>query len=169
MNLQNLDWRLYKLKRSPLDIFMSRSALYSFIERGVGRYRQTKSSIRNYFYGYFSPDNEELLGKSFGYLISMRDLTQKKGIDFSVVIYPLLYKDFFGKYTFSPIHRKVMQFCNEQSIECLDAYVPFSGYYSFKEFMVHPGLDAHPNGEANRLVAQYLARHSKMLQKYRTQ
>lgn len=73
-----------------------------------------------------------------------------------IIIYPLFYKDVFGKYPFIPLHSFLKKACEERGILCIDAYPAFDKYYSLAKFTVHP-IDFHPNGAANRLIVEYLA------------
>ena len=83
----------------------------------------------------------------------MNEMAKEKEIPFNIVIYPLLYKNLWGRYPFKPIHTLLIDFCKNNSLKCVDGYLAFDSYRSLKKFTVHP-VDYHPNRLANELMVQ---------------
>lgn len=130
--------------------------LFGLIKKAMVINRETSLSIQNYRDVYFSPRNTASLRRGLGELQAMHGLAKQDGIKFTVVIYPLLYKDFLGRYPFLKIHDLLMGFCEENHINCIDGYNAFKDSYSLAPFTVHP-VDFHPNGKANRRLVDYLS------------
>ena len=152
IDFQNIRWHNVKADKSLL----SKSTLYTLIRKAIILRKESRLTTQNYLDMYFSPDNKGQLAETKDLFLSMRDILREHGINFCVVIYPLLYKDPLGKYPFLPIHDLLTTFFRENNILCIDAYPAFADYYSLKRFIVNP-IDYHPNDVANAKVVDYLA------------
>ena len=85
----------------------------------------------------------------------MNEHSRRSGKELYTILYPLLHKDLLGNYPFKPIHEKLMGFCAERGLKCIDALPAFESHRSMKPFIVHE-VDYHPNGAANRVVSKFL-------------
>ncbi len=93
-----------------------------------------------------NPDGVKYLNKGFSVLSG-----HVNQANIAVVIYPLI-EDFRGEYSFSPIHKKIMQISNQVSLPIHDLTADFRGQ-DHRKLWVHP-VDHHPNGKANAIAAK---------------
>ncbi len=162
IDFQNIRWEKLQKKNSPISGILSKSIIYTLIEEALILKRESGLTVQNYLDMYFDHINEKELNETLELLQDIFSAAGKRNVKFSVVIYPLLYKDIFGIYPFKSIHNLLMSFCRTQGITCIDALPAFEKYYSLKRFTVHP-IDYHPNGLANRSVVDYLVRKYKFI------
>jgi len=132
------------------------SKLFMWLRRRFLMLGDTKKTVQLYLDAYFSKENAHKLKETFHGIkeIDMKLKSKKKR--FTLLIYPLLYKA-KGVYPFQKIHKKLLNFCKEQGIHCVDILPAFAGYPSLRNFIVHP-IDFHPNSKANRIVTNYIKR-----------
>lgn len=155
IDFENLRWTNLPKDQGWAAEFLSRSALYKFVRTTAILHRETALTIQNYRDMYFSAENKNELDLTFDRLIAMNQLARAKGARFTLVIYPLLYKDLWGAYPFQSIHNLLMDACRQHNINCIDGIGAFDGAYNMKQFIVHP-VDFHPNGLANARMADFL-------------
>lgn len=158
-DFENIRWIRRRPAQNPLIRLLERSTLLSLIERTFILQRESALTVSNYRAMYTPGMNKEALEKTTQTLIAIQKQAREKGVRFSVVIYPLLYKDILGRYPFAFIHAWVKRTCDAHNIPCIDVYPALQQSYSLKEFTVHP-IDYHPNGQANKRVAAYLKTHA---------
>ena len=162
IDFQNIIWENMEKKNNLISDILSRSIIYTLIEKAIILKRESRLTTKNYLDMYFDRINEEELKETLELLRKINSMAEKSNVKFSVVIYPLLYKDIFGVYPFKSIHNLLRTVCKAYNITCVDALAAFEKYYSLKRFIVHP-IDYHPNGSANRLVIDYLVKKYKFL------
>jgi len=153
IDFQNIRWLNYKETPGFFEKLLSHSALYSLFKKSFILHKESKATVDHYLSAY-SDKNKKELTRTLDLLTDMNELLKKNHIGFGVIIYPLLYKDIFGRYPFVTIHQFLLKFCAEHSLKCVDALATFSKYYSLKKFTVH-AVDYHPNGDANKQVATH--------------
>lgn len=136
--------------------FWERFALYEFAIRRIVMKEEERATISDYNAMYFNVQNEEGRTKTFQMLREMNDIAAAHSKKLTIVIYPLLYKDRFGRYPFEAVHSLILNYCKEHSLHCVDASKVFDRYFSMSRFHVN-SIDFHPDGDANRLVVDYLA------------
>ena len=137
--------------------FLSQFAWVRFLENTIVLHQEYNFlTIQIYRDIYFSPDNAKEVQQTMDDLVAMDRLVKQHGAALTVVIYPFIYKDAWGNYPFLPIHRFMMDFCDQHQVTCIDGYEAFKGFNSMKPFTVHPA-QAHPNGLANRTLIDYMA------------
>lgn len=85
--------------------------------------------------------------------LMMKDLCQKNGIKFIIILYPNMQN--FENNPAVPVHKKIVDFCRENNIICLDLLPGFRGLKA-SEFWATK-LDFHPNAKAHDIAAKYLA------------
>ena len=157
IDFQNLKWFGERRINSPLSSVLSMSAIYRRLNRVLILRMESKRTIQNYLDMYNRDLNRARLEKTVGLLIDMSNAAKEKKVRFSIVMYPLLYKDLTGNYPFDDIHALLGEICRRNGISFIDLEPAFENHDSFKEFVVHR-LDYHPNGLANALVVDYLYR-----------
>jgi len=158
VDFENIFWRSAGEDRSQLPDYIKDSTLYHLWRKARILTHESKMTVRHYHECYFGEDNQEARNRSMDILLDMQRLAQEHDIKFYLVIYPLLYKDMWGRYPFVAIHQYIMDFCRMHGVACIDAYPAFEEYYSLKKFTVHE-IDYHPSGLSNRTVVDYLAQH----------
>lgn len=159
-NLQVVRWRMLKQKYPGVNNLLANTGIFRLLKMGFVLHSESQKTIRNYFAMYFGSSNRQRLDETYNFLVEMNSLAKNNGVNFQVVIYPLLYKDIFGRYPFIPIHNLIKRMCQRNNISCIDAYPALEKYYSFKKFIVHP-IDHHPNGLANATIVKYLVESDK--------
>jgi len=123
------------------------------------KFWETRLTVDEYRRLYFDPSYKTNQNQTEKFIVYIDRILQDKKVDLTVVIYPLLYKDWFGRYPFQPIHDLIMDYCRANEIHCVDGIDAFKDYRTMKSFVVHP-IDYHPNGRANRLLVNYLAENN---------
>jgi len=166
VDFQNIRWFNVKRPHNFFTGILSKSNIYHLVEDSIILHQESGLTIKNYLDMYFSPANLNELKRTINLLISMNNRSKGKGVNFRIVIYPLLYKDIFGRYPFVSIHEFLKDICKKNQIPCIDAYPAFEKYRSLKNFTVHP-VDYHPNGFANKIVVEYLSQTCSSLQSYK--
>jgi hypothetical protein len=164
-DLQNIRWDNVKRPHNLFARLFLKSTVYRLIENSIILHKETTLTIRNYL-DMYSPANAFGLEQTKNLLVAVNNRAKEKGTNFYIVIYPLLYKNIFGKYPFVPIHESLKNIFKKYNIQCIDAYPAFEKYYSLKNFIVHP-VDYHPNGLANKRIVEYLAEKDGFLQSYK--
>ena len=160
-DFQNIRWFNVEKHHWFITNILSKSTIFCLIKKAFILRRETKLTIKNYLDMYFDASNQKELKRTIDLLVSMNKIAEDNDVRFHVVIYPLLYKDNFGRYPFVSIHNFLKDICKEHSISCIDAYPAFRKYRSFKKFIVHP-IDYHPNGSANKIVVDWLAEEGEI-------
>jgi len=117
--------------------------------------RRSALVTRAYLHRYTAPAAKARLDRAFNVLALMEQETRESGRPFLVVIYPLLHKTIWGGYAFEPAHRKVMAFCRDRHIRCVDGYDAFRADRSMAAYRIHRA-DSHPNGRANARLVDHL-------------
>ena len=153
-DFENLRWTNVPAP-SPLDQWLSHSALYRLFKKVTLLNRETGLTIHNYLDMYFANENAVEFRRTIDTLKTMNSQARAHGVNFTMVIYPLLYKDMWGHYPFMPIHEQLMKICHDNQINCIDGYNAFKDAPSLQVFTVHP-VDFHPNSLANRRMVDYL-------------
>lgn len=143
------------LPSNPFDKLCSKSALLSITRALWVKNKGSFLTIQNYKEMYLSESNHYHFLSTMDEIKSIKDLLEKEGISFRMIIYPVIYKDMFGCYPFESIHTAIINECNKRGIICLDGYVPFKDYYSLKRFAANPH-DYHPNGLSNQKIVNYI-------------
>ncbi len=87
-------------------------------------------------------------------LVRARDLCARRGVEFVVVLYPLLFRAGVGLATHDA-YAIVALHCREHDIRLLDLEPAFDGR-DVDALRVHPA-DAHPNAEGHRIAAEAIA------------
>ncbi|MFC1705126.1 hypothetical protein ACFLZ6_02260 [Nanoarchaeota archaeon] len=159
-DLQNI--RLNKVPE-PMTKLVSGSELLRLIRKTIILRRETRLTVENYFESYSEESNFRGVNQTISLMVKVNEELKDRNIDFQMVILPLLYKDNLGRYPFEEIHKFLLESCEENNISCVDAYPVFDEFYSLKKFMVHPAVDYHPNGEANKLIVDYLADNNLLI------
>ncbi len=160
VDFQNL--RLNRLgKEKSLPRWWDRLYFIRLIKQSWGIFREKRLTIAYYHQIYFGSDNAAAVDETFALMGSMQKAIDRTGGHLVVVIWPLIYKDFQGNYPFAAIHEEIQQRCSQMGIDCIDGRGAFRQYRSMKPFRVHP-LDYHPNGRANRIMADYLVNREKL-------
>jgi len=137
--------------------FWSFSKLFLWVQRRLLVRREATSSVKLYRDMYFSKENQKNLQKAYDSLTRMHKAVTKAGKTFTILLYPLLYKS-KGIYPFAKIHQKMLFFCKKKGFRCIDLMPAFKEHPSLRKFVVH-SIDFHPNGDANRLVIDYLKKN----------
>lgn len=88
-------------------------------------------------------------------LLDMRERCEAAGVRFAVAVYPNL--TVVERSPFRPIDLGAISTCKDLGVECLDLLDAFSGEADLTRYWASV-FDTHPNGAANGLVADYLAR-----------
>lgn len=125
------------------------NALIAALERGTLR----KQMREHYLQGY-APDSAAW-AEVCAELDRAARLLSERGIAFCVAIHPVLVDLERASYPFAEIHTAVLSFCRARGIEVVDLYEALEGLRA-RDLWVHPN-DQHPNEEANRLSADWLA------------
>lgn len=131
------------------------------LTRALEAGRTTDQIVRGYRNTYFSPHNREPLRRTFETLRAMARAVRERSSALTLVIYPLLFRDRDGRYPFEKIHSKIMDFCREHGLRCVDGAPAFRGVADVSRLHVH-ATDHHPNGRANRVMADYLAENDRL-------
>lgn len=155
MNLPGTKWSNYEKSCGTLETMLSKSALFSLVRKVLIKNRTSSLNIQSYKDMYLGESNRQEFLLTMDEIQSIKDMLAARGISFRLIIYPLLYKDIWGRYPLENIHAVIASACRERGIIYLDGYVPFKSYYSLKRFTVHP-LDYHPNGLSNRVLVDYI-------------
>ncbi|MFA5388534.1 MAG: hypothetical protein WC312_02130 [Candidatus Omnitrophota bacterium] len=166
IDFQNIKLENVKRSRNSITKLLSKSNIYRLIENLLILSRETHLTVENYLDMYFNPINSDEFEKTIGFLVSMSNVAKERNVNFYVVIYPLLYKDIYGRYSFLQVHELLKNICEKHNIPCIDAYPAFANRYSLKKFTVHP-IDYHPNRIANERVVEYLSKKDDFLQGYK--
>lgn len=155
IDFQNTQWLIDEERSGNLERVLSKSALFSLVRKIWVIKRESYLTVQNYKDMYLSETNRQEFLSTMDDIQSIKDMLAARGISFRMIIYPLLYKDLLGRYSFEPVHAAIINACHERGIICLDGYIPFKSYYSLKRLAVHP-LDYHPNGLSNRKLVDYI-------------
>lgn len=99
--------------------------------------------------------NAEGWARSLAHIDGIKALASSIGADFEVVIQPLLV-DLDGEYPFEAVHAKVARDLEERGVSVTDALDNLRGR-SAPSLWVHAS-DRHPNGVAQGLIAESMAR-----------
>ncbi len=86
-------------------------------------------------------------------LAEIAELCRRREVPLLIAIYPFLH-DLDGGYPFRAIHEKVLEFCGEAGLQCIDLAGAFPGFEG-PELWAHP-TDQHPNEIAHGLAADAL-------------
>ena len=155
IDFQNVQWFNEAKASSIVSSVLSKSSIYQRLNRVLILRRESDLTVKNYLDMYDVSTNGASLEETLALLAAMNELARNSDVHFSVVVYPLLYKDTFGTYPFAPIHAFLKEVSEQYGISFVDLQPAFEPYDSLKDFIVHP-LDYHPNGQANFLVADFL-------------
>jgi len=166
IDFQTIRWERARRPHNFIASALSKSTIYHLVENSIIFGKESRLTVKNYMDMYFSPANKAELNKTLATILLMDKIAKERKVNFCVVIYPLLYKDVFGKYPFLAIHRLIKDFCRQKNIACIDAYPAFQKYYSLNKFIVQ-AVDYHPNGLANEAVVEYLAQRGDFLEDYK--
>lgn len=160
-DLENIRWDAGAAPaRGPKSI-LDHSALFRLARRTWLLRRESAETTRDYLDMYLHPARNAGYAQMRRLLRTMRDEAAAANVELVVVVYPLLHKDLLGRYPFRGIHDLLGKDCRDLGIRFVDAYPAFDGFRNLKPFTVHE-IDLHPNGRANRLVADYLVRGDKL-------
>lgn len=160
-DLQNLRWNSGRASATAGDSLLWKSRLYRLTVHAWTRTRETARSIREYQTMYLGSGARAGVLSMRRQLRAMADAAQAAGIRLTVVAYPLLYKDLAGHYPFQGIHALLREECRSLGIGFVDALPAFDRHRSMRSLTVHE-IDFHPNGNANRLVADYLSAKDRL-------
>ena len=131
-------------------------AILSLLKRIRIQRDLNQKRIQNYYDMYFSEDNREHAKETLETLKTLNSMYEREGIPFTVIIYPILYKDLFGRYPFKMIHIYLMNYCRSHGIHCVDGLPAFDEDYFMSRLIVHP-VDYHPNERANEKMARLIS------------
>ena len=140
---------------------IERPLFWSLIKRTSLLLYKTSETVKNYHQMYFGESNRVQFETSMAYLKRMHNQINSSDGSFLLVIYPLLYKDYTGNYPFSDIHEKIIAWCKQEQILCVDGAQAFKDFDSMKPFRVHQ-IDYHPNKKSNRLLVDFLFKQSAL-------
>jgi lysophospholipase L1-like esterase len=87
----------------------------------------------------------------------MKTECDSHGVGFTIAILPAMLD--FGNYPYKAANERILSFCKENGIDCIDI-LPFFRGHNFMNYWVS-AMDAHPNGEAQGIFAQALKAHLK--------
>lgn len=152
-DLQNIRWDK-KVSGSWARV-IQKSRFISYLWQRLILREQTVKTIEWYNALYKSEENQFSREQAFADILKIRQESQNAGKQFTMVLYPLLYKRPDGEYPFAEVHAIMMNFCARSGLHCLDASHAFDDSRTVSQFTVHP-LDFHPNELANQKVADYL-------------
>lgn len=139
-----------------LEEVLAQTHLYWFFARWQARAAVSQETIALYRALYAAPEYEGLRQSARAVLRSLNQRLRAAGIDFTVVLYPLLATDGEGDYRFADIHRIVLGWCEEDGLDCLDGAEPVLSAGSLDALVVHPD-DHHPSRLANAAMARFVA------------
>lgn len=113
--------------------------------------RNRKLKIWDYYHFYFAK-NKHII---FPYILEMRDMLKKGGVDFQVVILPTYEYD-FKNYIPADIHNEIRNYLISNNIEVIDLLPEFKNHNKPPNFyLAEPGFDKwHPNKEGHRFIAK---------------
>jgi lysophospholipase L1-like esterase len=94
-------------------------------------------------------------GKVSTLLKLMKTECDNHGVGFTIAILPAMLN--FDNYPYKAANERILSFCKENSIDCIDILSSFKGH-DFMKYWVS-ALDPHPNARAQRIFAQTVADH----------
>jgi len=116
-------------------------------------YLTTKESVA-WYRNIFSEQANSGLIPTFDHIATMKDIAEKNGISFSLVIYPLMTN--MKNYPFDDVQKKIRELAEQRGISTIDLLPEFKNHVGEK-LTVHP-VDYHPNGHAHEIAAIETAR-----------
>ena len=150
-DLQSIRWA--RLKQLPK--LFTESQLVTLAYTAFSIRQQTSRTVENYHDMYFSDENAGPRRKSLIELEKIAAQARGANAELFVLLYPLIYKDFWGHYPFNDVHQFMLEESAKQKISAIDLLPAFENFSSMDELRVHPA-DFHPNEQANRQVISYL-------------
>ncbi len=132
-----------------------KSRLFNIIYRAWLISTASSKTVEHYHQRYNSKQNSAGLNKTYELLLEMNKIAKTHDKSLYIAIYPLMYKTTLGDYPWENIHKKLISFCDEYELSCIDLLPAFSDYNSMSQFTANK-YDYHPNGRANRLVSEEL-------------
>jgi len=127
------------------------SVLADFVGAEVDRVILHDLTVKTYHAEHQDSDERWMATKR--HLERMAGLAKERGIPIYLFIHPELFR--LGRYPFQAIHDKVLTTARGYGFRAFDLLEAFRGRDA-KALWVHP-LDRHPNEEAHRLAAEYVA------------
>lgn len=145
----------FREKAGPLEGLLALSHTYWAIRHYVESRDITERTLELYrlLYDDSIPADGRILTRRC--LRQARDRLARAGIQFHVVLYPLLYLDNRDQYPLEEVHRTVLEWCREDGIDCYDARPALLSGGDADRLIVHP-RDRHPNGLANTRMARFV-------------
>jgi hypothetical protein len=137
------------------------SGLMKLLSKTIVLQKEVDATVKWYNDIYFSLSNSKEIVDTVSTLRNMAAISRKNQIQLTLVVYPLLYKSHSGEYPFENIHSFIMHSCEEGGLHCIDGYEAFRKYSDLQKFTIHD-VDFHPNGEANRVLVDFLHRQGTL-------
>jgi lysophospholipase L1-like esterase len=132
-------------KKSPQKL----SALYSFVSHNIRKIQTSRKTRRAYLNSFSKPESAQ-------YFQKINKMAQKQNTnktEFILVISPILWQ-LNNNYPFMPIHNQIKDFCQKNSIKCLDL-LPYFKKHPANDLWAAP-TDHHPNEIAHEIIANAL-------------
>jgi hypothetical protein len=126
-----------------------RSAIVRALLRAYSTRRITHETIRFYNDAQNPALNYGLID-TFDKITGMRDKARAKGIDFVVLVYPMMLD--MHNYPLAPAHWNLADLARKKGIALHDMLPAFERHAG-ENITVHP-IDMHPNGTAQKIAAE---------------
>lgn len=152
-DLENVRW--FKKRHGVWNSFVQKSKLLLYLDQRFILRTERLKTIAWYNALYKSAENRSRRERAFADIVKISEQSENAGKQFTMMIYPLLYKSITGEYPFAGVHAIMMEFCERSRLHCLDASRAFDDARNVTKFTVHD-MDFHPNELANQKVVNYL-------------
>ncbi|MBI3556207.1 MAG: hypothetical protein HY074_08080 [Deltaproteobacteria bacterium] len=121
-----------------------------------------RRSTIEWYLDIFDRDLNPAIIPTFNRIAAMRDEAQRAGIDFQLVVYPLIYE--LKNYPFDRIHQTIASLAAARNISMTDLLPAFVREEQGRSLVVHT-IDSHPNSLAQSIAATATARFLRSLPK----
>lgn len=142
--------------------FMESSKIFSnlrkisyFVNAFIGSfesYFMHKAMVSHYINGYKKDSPGWIKAKET--ILKIKAIADKKGMDFVLVLYPVLYK-LNSQYPFTGIHKTIFNFAQNNKIMMVDLFNALQGKNARKLWVSR--VDQHPNEIAHAITAKYMS------------
>ena len=122
----------------------------AFIVNRLHNSRSKDAYIEYHSKFFFQPDTSSAF---VGAIKAMKEMCAKKGVPFTIVLYPLFDFPFNEHYPFKKVHEFIKETAAGERVPFLDLEAAYRGIPNDR-LQVIPGADSHPNEIAHRIAAE---------------
>ena len=130
-----------------------RSVLFYRVAHAMILERATRKTIA-WYRAVFDERRNPLLVDTFDRIARMDHLSRKRGIEFYLVVYPLMLT--LADYPLKDAHAAIRRLAADRGVRCVDLLPAFEAH-AREVLIVHP-RDLHPNAAAHRIAADATSR-----------